>query len=118
MFSDKITLLHKSNDIYTRFIVENVQWSDSFEKQANSGRIDIARYSTITFPEGTYEGLELSPSNEEDAIFYGVIEDEVADEKGKRISDLLKKYPKSGRIKVVNDNTNRTLLKNIKVVIA
>lgn len=72
----------------------------------------------MTFPAGTYEGLELNPANEEDAFVYGVVEDEVTGEKGERISDLLNKYEKSGRIQTVNDNTNRTHLPNMKVVVA
>lgn len=49
---------------------------------------------------------------------YGSIEDVVEDVKGSRISDLMKKYPKSGLVKSVNDNSNRDMLPNIKVVVA
>lgn len=98
--------------------MEGVQWSDKTEKQNNNGKISIARYASITFPEGTYEGLLLNTSNEEDCIVFGAVEDVVEGVKGKRISDLMKKYQKSGLIKSVNDNTNREFLKNIKVVVA
>ena len=37
--------------------------------------------------------------------------------KGSRLSDLLAAHPKSGIIRSVNDNSNRDLLKNIKVVV-
>lgn len=70
----------------------------------------------ITFPKGTYEGIELKPS-EDDAIVYGEVTDEVTGMRGHRISDLIEKYPKSGRIKSVNDNSNRAFLKNVKVVV-
>lgn len=71
----------------------------------------------MTLPKSTYEGLVLDSSNEEDCIVYGAVEDVVEDVKGKRVSDLLKKYPKSGFIKAVNDNSNRHMLANIKVVL-
>ena len=68
--------------------------------------------------EIVYDGLVLSTSNEEDCIVFGEVEDIVEDVKGKRISDLMKKYPKSGIIRSVNDNSNRDFCKNIKVVVA
>lgn len=98
--------------------MENIQWADHYDKQNENGRISIARYASLTFPEGTFEGLTLNPANEEDAIIYGNVPDEVTGEKGHRISDLLQKYQRGGRIKSVNDNSNRAHLKNIKVVIA
>lgn len=121
-FDEVITIYNKIvNDDDTvewkRTVVNGVQWSDRFEKLNESGKISIARYVNITLPIGTYEGLILNPANEEDAIVYGEITDEVTEVKGHRIGDLLKKYPKSGRIKTVNDNSNRTYLPNIKVVI-
>lgn len=121
-FDDVITIYNKIvNDDETvewkRTVVNGVQWSDDFEKENMSGKISIAKYVKITFPIGTYEGLTLNPSNEEDAIVYGEVTDEVTEIKGHRISDLLNKYAKSGRIKTVNDNSNRRFLPNIKVVI-
>lgn len=103
-------------DIWERTVVLGVMWSDRTEKQNANGQISIARYVNITFPEGTYEGLSLT-ANEDDAIVYGEVDDEVTAQRGHRLSDLLAKYPKSGRIKSVNDNSNREHLKNIKVVI-
>lgn len=104
--------------VWDRTVVKGVQWSDNDQKNENSGRISVGHYVNITFPEGTYDGLTLNPANEEDAIFYGDIDAVIEDKKGSRISDLIKVLPKSGRIKSVNDNSNRDLLKNIKVVIA
>ena len=60
----------------------------------------------------------LAVSREEDGIVFGAVEEVVTGEKGSRLSDLMKKYPKSGLIKSVNDNSNRDFLKNIKVVVA
>ena len=119
MFTDTITLYNKISDSeWKRTGVEGVQWSDKSDKQNNSGKISVAKYISITFPEPTYEGLTLQTESEEDCIIYGAVEDVITGENGNRVSDLLKKYPKSGRIKSVNDNSNRDFLKNVKVVIA
>lgn len=103
---------------WDKTVVKGVQWSDNDQKNENAGRISVGHYVNITFPEGTYDGLTLNAANEEDAIFYGEIDAVIEDKKGHRVSDLISQYPKSGRIKSVNDNSNRDLLKNIKVVIA
>lgn len=119
MFTDTITLYNKISDTeWSRTVVAGVQWADKTEKRNENGKISVVRYAQITFPEGTYEGLLLGSGREEDAIFYGAISDEVTSEKGCRLSDLLKKYPKSGLIQSVNDNSNRDFLKNKKVVVA
>ena len=119
LFTDTVTIYNKISDTeWKRTVVDGVQWSDKTEKQNNNGKISVARYVSVTFPEGTYENLSLNSSNEEDCIIFGEVNDDVADLKGKRISDLIKKYPKSGLIKSVNDNSNRDTLKNIKVVVA
>lgn len=116
-FNDVITIYNKNDNEWTHTTVEGVQWTDRYEKENSQGKISIAKYVNITFPEGTFEGLILDPANEEDAIFYGVVDEEVTAERGHRISDLIAKH-KGGRIQSVNDNSNRTHLKNIKVVIA
>lgn len=117
IFNDTITLYKKTDEGWDRKVIYGVQWSDQYEKENSSGKISIARYSIITFPAGTYETLNLNPANEEDGIFYGEIAETPTDVRGYRLSDLMEKYPRSGRIKTVNDNSNRNLLKNIKVVI-
>lgn len=119
LFTDTVTLFNKISDEYWKAtVIKGVQWSDKEKKLNNSGLISVARYAAITFPEGTYEGLILNSQNEEDAIVLGDASDFVVDgSKGKRISDLLKSYQHSGRIKAVNDNTNRAMLKNIKVTV-
>lgn len=124
LFTDTITIFNKTEiddqAAWTRTVVEGVQFSDRYEKVNTDGRISVARYCAITIPHPKYEGLVLRPENEDDAIFYGIIDiDETpVDVRGYRVSDLMIKYPRSGRIKSVNDNTNRTHLKNVKVVIA
>ena len=122
LFNDTVTIFNKRIDketaVWDKTVVNGVQWSDTDQKNENAGRISVGHYVNITFPEGTYDGLILNAANEEDAIFYGVIDAVIEDIKGHRITDIMKQYPKSGRIKSVNDNSNRDLLKNIKVVIA
>ena len=119
MFTDTITIYNKISDTeWSRTVVNGVQWSDKMEKSVNNGKVEVVKYVSITFPKGTYENLTLESGREHDCIVHGTIEDEITGEKGKRVSDILNKYPKSGRIQSVNDNSNRTHLKNIKVVIA
>lgn len=122
LFNDTVTIFNKRIDketaVWDKTVVNDVQWSDTDQKNENAGRISVGHYVNITFPEGTYDGLILNAANEEDAIFYGEIDAVIEDIKGHRITDIMKQYPKSGRIKSVNDNSNRDLLKNIKVVIA
>ena len=122
LFNDTVTIFNKRMNVETaiwdKTVVNGVQWSDHDEKNENAGRVSVGHYANITFPEGTYDGLILNAANEEDAIFYGKIDAVIEDIKGHRITDIMKQYPKSGRIKSVNDNSNRDFLKNIKVVIA
>ena len=122
LFNDTVTIFNKRMDketaVWDKTVVNGVQWSDHDEKNENAGRISVGHYANITFTEGTYDGLILNAANEEDAIFYGEIDAVIEDIKGHRITDIMKQYPKSGRIKSVNDNSNRDFLKNIKVVIA
>lgn len=122
LFNDTVTIFNKRMNgetaVWDKTVVNGVQWSDSDQKNEKAGRISVGHYVNITFPEGTYDGLILNVANEEDAIFYGKIDAVIEDIKGHRITDIMKQYPKSGRIKSVNDNSNRDLLKNIKVVIA
>lgn len=121
LFTDTVTIYSKTTvedqETWVRTVVHGVQWSDKTSKANVDGKISVARYISVTFPEGTYEGLNLNAANEEDAIVYGEVTDEVTGARGNRISDLLEKYPKSGRIESVNDNSRRDFLKNIKVVL-
>ncbi|MBE5867985.1 MAG: hypothetical protein E7293_03380 [Lachnospiraceae bacterium] len=119
VFTDTVTIYNKVSDTeWKRTVVEGVQWSDKKERKNADGVLSIVSYASITFPEGTYEGLILNATNEEDCIVFGNVGDVVDGSKGKRISDLVKKYPQSGLIKSVNGNANRQFLKNIKVVVS
>lgn len=103
-------------DVWKRSIIHGVQWSERADRSNEAGKISVAKYINVTFPEGTYESLDLKPASEEDAIVYGVVEFEVTGARGARISDLLNLYS-GGRVNAVNDNSNRTFLKNVKVVL-
>ena len=119
LFTDTVTIYNKISETeWKRTVVEGVQWSDKTEKKNDNGKTSIARYASITFQDGTYDGLVLRSYNEEDCIVFGAVEDVVEDVKCKRITDLMKKYHKSGIIQSVNDNSNRDFCKNIKVVVA
>lgn len=118
MFTDTVTLYHKlgSGD-YEVTVIDGVQWSDRTEKKNEGGKLSIVKYAQITFPEGTYEKVSLDAACSEDCIVYGKVNECVSDAKGCRISDLMKRHPKSGLIKAVNDNSRRDFLKNVKVVV-
>ncbi len=118
LFTDAVTIYNQVSDSeWKRTVVDGVQWSEKTDKQNSDGVLSIVQYASITFPKGTYEDLILDASRENDCIVYGVVEDIVTSEKGSRVSDLKEKYPKSGRIKSVNDNSNRRRLPNMKVVV-
>lgn len=119
LFTDTVTVYNKISDSeWKRTVINGVQWADKKEKKNENGKVSIARYASVTFPEGTYDGLLLEPSREEDCIICGAVQDPVTGAKGQRVSDLLKKYQKSGTIQSVNDNRDKDFLKNIKVVVA
>ena len=116
-FTDKITIYQKRSGSYSRTVVDGVQWSDTTDKTLATGRLTTAKSATVTFPEAVLNMVDFSTSTEEDAIFLGELDDEITTEKGHRLSDLLVAHPKGGIIRSVNDNSNRDLLKNIKVVV-
>ena len=118
LFTDTVTVYNKIADTqWKRTVVKGVQWTDKTDRKNENGRISVVSYISLTFPRGTYESLDLNPSGGENGIVYGEVTEEVTGEKGNRLSDLLSKYPKSGRILSVNDNTNRAQLKHKKVVL-
>lgn len=115
LFTDTVTVYHKISDVeWRRTVVKGVQWVDKVEKTNTDGVLSIVQYASVTFPESTFEGLELNIS---DAIVLGEITDEVGENRGERIGDLLKKYPDSGTVRFVKNNNRRTYLKNVKVVL-
>ena len=119
LFTDTITLYSKVSDTeWSRTVVTGVQWSDKTEKKNDNGKISVVRYAQVTFPGDVGKDLHLDSSRTEDCIVCGIVDDEITGQKGSRISDLMKKYPKSGLIKSVNDNSNRAFLHHMKVVIA
>lgn len=117
MFTDVITLYQKQGSSWKRTVVEGVQWSDKLDKSLSTGKLTTSWSANITFPEDVLDQIDLKTFTEEDAIFLGELTEEVTSTKGGRLSDLLATYPKGGIIRQVNDNSNRDLLKNIKVVV-
>ena len=118
LFTDTITLYNKISDSeWKRTVVKGVQWAEQYDKKNDNGKISVARYVSITFPNGTFQGLILEAGRTEDCIVYGEVRDVVNGEKGSRLSDLMKKYSRSGIIQTVNDNSNRDFLPNVKVVL-
>ena len=118
LFTDVVTIYQKISDIeWKQAVVKGVQWSEVAKRVNSNGVITVHRELTITFPKDVYEAIDFNIFNEETGIFYGKINEEIADVKGRRLSDLLKKYPKGGIVKVVRDNSNRDLLKHVKVVV-
>lgn len=117
LFNDTVTLYQKQAEGYKITVLKGVQWSDVVDKTIVNGKLTLTKSANITIPENKISEVDLASYTEEDAIFFGEIQEEVTDEKGSRLSDLLKAFPKSGIIRTVNDNTNRDRLKNIKVVI-
>lgn len=117
LFNDTVTIYKKSSGSWTRTVVAGVQWSDVTDKTLMTGRLTTSKSANITFPEAVLDQVDFSTFTEEDAIFYGTIEGTPTSSSGNMLSDYLKAHPKSGIIRSVNDNSNRDLLKNIKVVV-
>ncbi len=117
LFTDTVTVYQKQGTAWLRTVVSGVQWSDVVDKSLATGKMQLHKSANITFPEQTLGQIDLSSFTEEDAIFYGTIEGTPTTTSGSRLSDLLKANPKSGIIRSVNDNSNREMLKNIKVVV-
>lgn len=118
LFTDTVTVYNKISDTeWKRTVVDGVQWADKTDRIVTDKVVTYVSHVSVTFPEGTYADVVLSSANEEDIIVYGAVEDVVDGQRGSRASDLVKKYPKSGYIRSVNDNSNRSYLRNIKVVV-
>lgn len=115
LFTDTVTIF---NGIGAGKVVKGVQWSEKLEKSSGDKKLSVAKYISITFPQGTYEDVPFDVYDENTCIIYGEICDVATEERGSRISDLSKRYPRSGFIQSVNNNSNRSHLKNVKVVIA
>lgn len=115
LFTDTVTVYSKISEAeWRRTVVEGVQWTDKVEKKNVDGVLSVIKYASVTFPEGTYEELELKIG---DCIVLGIVSDEINEVRGTRVGDLRKKYPDSGIIQAIRNNTRRTFLKNTKVVL-
>ena len=118
LFTDTVTIYNKTTSSWSRTVVEGVQWSDKADRLNNNGRVKVDPHATITFPEGTYEGLRLDPSQDEDAILLGVVPDMPSTSSASvfKLTEVIRRN-KGGVIQSVNDNSNRDYLKNIKVTV-
>ena len=115
LFTDTVTIFNGEG---AGRIVRGVQWSEKADKSVNDKKLSVAKYITITFPQGTYENVPFDLYDESTCIVYGEVFDVVNQERGNRIADLTKRYKRSGFVQSVNDNSGRSYLKNVKVVIA
>ena len=118
VFTDTVTIYNKISDTeWKRTVRKGVHWAEAYNKVNDNGKLSVVRQITVTFPNGTFQGLLLEAGRNEDCIVYGDVRDVVNGSKGSRISDLLKKYSRSGIIQTVNDNSGRDFLPNVKVVL-
>ena len=117
VFTDTVTVYQKQATGYKRTVVNGCQWSEKIEKKLEGGKLQTVKTTTITFIEPFLLDLSTTLFTEEDGIFCGNVAETPTNDKGSRLSDMIKRYPKSGIIRAVNDNSNRDYLKNIKVVI-
>lgn len=115
VFTDTVTVYQKQATGYKRTVVNSCQWSEKIKKKLEGGKLQTVKTTTVTFIEPFL--LDLSTFTEEDGIFFGNVSETPTNDKGSRLSDMIKRHPKSGIIRAVNDNSNRDYLKNIKVVI-
>ena len=117
LFTDTVTIYQKKGGAWLRTVVSGVQWSDVRDKSMATGRLTMANSASITFPRPTLGLIDFSSYTEEDAIFYGELDEEITEEPGSRLSDLLEVHHRGGIIRSVNDNSDRDRLANIKVVV-
>lgn len=115
LFTDTVTIFNGEG---SGRIVKGVQWSEKLEKSVSDKKLSVTKYISITFPQGTYEDIPFDLYDKNTCIVYGEVSDIITQERGHRITDLTKRYKRSGFVQSVNDNSGRSYLKNIKVVIA
>ena len=117
MFEDTVTVFQKQPDgSYRKTIVDDCMWSDQITKTVESGKLVLAKTATVTFRPPF--SVDFKTFCDEDAIFFGKVAESPKNEKGKRLSDVLRKYgSKAGIVRGVNDNSNRDMLPNIKVTV-
>lgn len=115
LFTDTVTIFNGEG---AGRIVKGVQWSEKVEKSVSDKKLSVTKYISITFPQGTYEDVPFDLYDENTCIVYGEVSDAITQERGSRITDLTKRYKRSGFVQSVNDNSGRSYLKNIKVVLA
>lgn len=115
LFNDVVTLYHKENDQYTRYVLSGVQWQQKAERFAyqrgNAGVFDIKTATTVTIPYGVQHAEKVGFS-EGDVMILG---------KGPQITknfsiaDLKKSHASYCTVRAIADNTLHPRLKHWKV---
>lgn len=113
-FADQtVTLYHKHNDLYLRFVLNGVSWRQKLERTSNNnGRFDIVSSTVVVIPATVDNHTNIS-LHEGDVLVLGVgpmITD------GFCISDLKATNSTYCTVKSVLDNRASPFLKHIKVV--
>lgn len=115
LFNDVVTLYHKENDIYTRYVLSGVQWRQKVERfsyqRGSAGVFDLKTVTTVTVPFGTKFADRFSPS-EGDVLVLGAGPELTA---AFTVADLKKTNPTYCTVRAVSDNTLRPRLKHWKV---
>lgn len=108
-----ITLYHKQDDVYTRFVLNGVSWRQKVERTSNNnGRFDITSSTVVIIPATLANATNIS-LREGDVFVFGVGPNIT---KNFKISALKSENPTYCTIKSVSDNTTSPFLKHFKVV--
>ena len=114
-FADTVTLYHKENDQYTRYVLSGVQWRQKAERFAyqrgEAGVFEIKTVTTVTIPHNIQNAAKISIS-EGDVLVLGTAPALTADF---GIAKLRKKYATYCTVRAVADNTLRPRLRHWKV---
>lgn len=115
LFNDVVTLYHKENDQYTRYLLSGVQWRQKAERFAyqrgNAGVFEIKTVTAVTIPFNVPNAAKISIS-EGDVIVLGTAP-ALTETFG--IAELKKKYATYCTVRAVTDNTQRPRLRHWKV---
>lgn len=115
LFGDVVTLYHKENDQYSRYVIDGVQWRQKIERFAcqrgQAGVFDLKTVTTVTIPVITLNPFKITP-REGDVLVLGV---------GPKLSDsytiatLKSDFASYCTVRSIADNTVRPRLKHWKV---
>ena len=116
LFGDTVTLYHKEDDRYTRFVLRGVQWKQKIERFASqkgtAATFDIKTVTSMTVPVAVADAAKISVC-EGDVLVLGD-GPELSD--AFTIADLKKSQPTYCTVRAVVDNTLRPRLRHWKVM--